>query len=320
MKEIFSTSIDFFAVTIPTFIQTYALIIVGLLALLALFLFVTTIVVAVKKKRMKKRLLAQIATLKEDLDGTSKTLADKEKEYKELYDAYDEICKMNNDINAEKCQYEETIRTLEKKIEENKEIDCGLREQINIALNANKEKTAMIEDLQIANEKYKESLEEVTTRWKETSAAFDEFIEEHNKAIDVRDFNEASTKIEYDTKIEELESTITRFEGIVEAYEIEVADLKEENNELKNLEVENAVLLKALRKFKEEDETPIQETLRRFEEKLNELAAQTTVEPTEKTETPKRRELSAAAKKLGIKNFATWTNEELKREIAKRKK
>ena len=324
MTEIFNAIKNFFVVTIPSFAETHWAVLELSFAVLMLLFFITTIWVAVRKRKMKKRLLADKATLTENLDEKTRAFEAKEAEYNELYTAYDDLCKVNNDINAEKCQYEETIRVLEKKIEENKEIDCGLREQINIALNANKEKTAMLEDLQIANEKYKESLEEVTIRWKETSAAFDEFVNDHSKEIEIRDINEASTKVAYDTKIEELESTITRFEGIVEAYEIEVADLKEENNELKNLEVENAVLLKALRKFKEEDETPIQETLKRFEAKLSDLAAKIAVEETkevnETTESPKRRELSEIAKKLGIKNFATWTNEELKREIAKRKK
>ena len=61
-----------------------------------------------------------------------------------------------------------------------------------------------------------------------------------------------------------------------------------------------------------------QETLKRFEAKLSDLAARMVVEETEAvetTESPKRRELSEIAKKLGIKNFATWTNEELKKEI-----
>ena len=99
MTEIFNTIKNFFVVTIPSFAKkTHWAVLELSFAVLMLLFFITTIWVAVRKRKMKKRLLADKATLTENLDEKTRAFEAKEAEYNELYTAYDDLCKLNNEI------------------------------------------------------------------------------------------------------------------------------------------------------------------------------------------------------------------------------
>ena len=102
-----------------------------------------------------------------------------------------------------------------------------------------------------------------------------------------------------------------RAESALEEANTKIADLLEENDELRNLEVENKILIRTIRRLSEYDSFKTEKVILNEEPKYN--------PPSEKmVDFMSRTELFNAAKKAGIVGYTTWTNEKIREELKKK--
>lgn len=232
------------------------------------------------------------------------------------------------DLKSEKTKHETEIK------EKTATIQTLIEEKESL-LTTSEEKGKMIEELKANISKLeevdKESSEKISTLETElttTKTALKEKESEcENKALDVtvalkrfetsnklvdelekrlKVFEERSAAAEAKaTSVNEMMSTLTK-EHI--ALQKEYDMIVKENENLKDIELENRILLKTIKRLQKEDTDTVKETsviLNEEEKPLSYL----------EVNNMSRSELFETAKKYGFSNFALWSNEKLRSEI-----
>ena len=341
----------FFTETIPSFAQNNWLVLELVFFALTVLFLILFMVALVLKKKANKNSTEQIMTWVSKNTEKSKQLEKKETEYKELNEKYIESianCKRLEDSNLEKCETlqresSEKIENLEKDLNVCKE--CLSESERNLAISKQEclDKNAKIADMTIERDNLVKELNEFRSSLEGANITIEDYKEEIETLSDSFDtLKSANTELnsEYDElriKNANTERTLVELSENHKELKARYNEALKEIDFLKNYELENEVLLKTLRKFKEDDNdshSDMKDAIVDLEKRLNNK-----IEATFETMTArvisaaaknadidwdglkemKRSQLSKIARELGIKNYATWSNERLAEEIKKYK-
>lgn len=362
MKEFWNTIGSFFTETIPSFAKTNWAVIEIVLAALVLVLLVALIVVLVVKKRQHTRSQSQIMEWVGKNTDRVKQLEKKEAEYKELNEKYiNEVSerKKLEEVSAERV--ENVRRELTEKYDSLSQADSAIISELEKNLATAKE---LVADRELSLSTITKEVQEKDTKIANMTIEKDNTVlaleAEKNLVAELRHEN-AEVHADLDKSIKETVALQERYDGLEKdhnelvvkhngletAYvnltdkhailDKKYAEALKEIDFLKNYELENEVLLKTLRKFKEDDESShsdMKDAISSLEKRLNTkieasfesmvakvISANAKASKVDftKLESLKRSELSKLAKELGISNYATWTNEKLCAEIRKYK-
>lgn len=247
----------------------------------------------------------------------------------EIHDHENEIMKLKSDISRYDNTSKDNIKTIQyltdssKELTEsieakNKEIE-GLNDKLTLSKNDNDVLISKVSELETKVADTEASLKE-----KENNCA-----EKDLKIIDLTKRNEAANKLVTDldasvkkfeerskvaeTKAESVSTDLTILTKEHTELQKKYDDIIKENENLKDLEVENRVLLRTIKRLQEESEKPKKSEMRI----LNETNKEENEEKLSyiKVNNMTRSELFDTAKKFGFTNYALWSNEKLRTEI-----
>ena len=344
--------VNFFTNTIPTVAQEQWLIVELVLLGIAFILLIVMLIVIGSKKRQKKNTDIQIMSLVSKHSDKAKELEDKNKEYTVLNEKYTEALsnyKALEEISSEKektltAECESKLEGVNKDLTSCKELLAEREMSLSALKQECQEKDTKIANMTIEKDNLSEKYEERGT--KITSLELDIEASKSELEKTTVDFNLLKSahsslenkNIETETDLRELKTAYDKLLNKHADLEEEHKKVLAENDVLKNFEVENDVLLKTLRKFREDEQKSKDDAAgaiealegrltQKIEATFQSLTAKVAAESVKKVVTKekaevaledmKRAELSKLAKKLGIANFATWSNKELVKEIKK---
>lgn len=284
MNELFNAVSVFFKETLVNFMSENWLIIDAVCTALMLLAIIVGIVNHKRAKKLKK----SNALLTEEVSARDSLLRTKEEHIKEYVES--------------EAHYEYLIKSMAKDHAEEVKV---LNEAHDNDMAA---KILKIDSLTAENDRLATELTNLVNTKEELDNEYLETLEKNTKLN--------RTILELSERYEELEKKHNA--------------LLIENDFLKNYEVENGVLIKTLRRLREDEENDTakaKDAIVALENRLNKkiettFAAMTSkIVETTATSKPvdlddelsklKRSELSKMAKKLGISNFATWSNAKL---------
>lgn len=334
MEKIWNTIVSFFTTTLPTFVMEN-LVLFCVSAGLFVLCIILLIVLGCKNKKYEYYKGALVVSKKSEeevgnrLQETSKNLQESNAR-----------C---NRLLSEKSTLEENFEELENKFNEsdtkNKNLSesfeniKGILAEKEIELSSKiaecQEKDTKISNMSIEKDAYTKAFEEnketilkltlENTKLEADNGAL-KLLKESNESL-IKDLKDKNSELEAEKK--EVNRLLTVKTDVVSEYERKVINLSNENERLKDFEYENQILTKMLRRgeTKTAETSEITEISPEVPAELPEMIVinETPEEYIDELDALKRSELSKIARELGIRNYATWTNEALKAEIRNRK-
>ena len=261
------------------------------------------------------KLSKKISNLKENVINLTEQVADNERA----------ISTRDNLIGNLKATHE--IEVEELKRAHSRELECTIKEhkdQLDLITAAHEQET---EEHNIKVQTLEDELNCLAKDHERVTSNF-ESLQSLKETLDTEHLNTLEEN-------EKLNKTVLAFSEKYEEMEKKYNSLLIENDFLKNYEVENTVLIKALRRLKEDDEADAVNTkaaISALETRLGKKIDATFAALVEKVATAapvveaednlsvlKRSELQNLAKSLGIRAQATWSNEKIREEIRNHK-
>lgn len=250
--------------------------------------------------------------------------------------AHKKMRSQNKLLTSEIASRDNLLANKEEQLEKLKIYNNNLLKEIEInSANYQSDIDAKNAELALITGNYEKSIFEKECKISELETEYERIRVDMDNLIVTKDELD-NEHLEILDKNTELNRTVLAFSEKYEDLEKKYNSLLIENDFLKNYETENTVLIKTLRRLKEDEENDVAKTkdaIVALENRLNKkidvifnaMSAKNNYASTKlknldaDLSSLKRTELSKIAKKCGIKNFATWSNEKLIKEIKKYK-